>query len=1154
MRQHLPVQRNRVLIKECQTLNPLQMYKIFNYQGQYCPKKNKTKSKKIFNVMKISILLLMAEICSISASVYSQDAKISIRLQDVPVDEIITAIKEQTDYSFWYELKDVDLSQRVSLNAEDETVKTVLSQVLKDQDVDFTVHGNHIIIAKKGTFDTMIIQQAITITGIVTDDLGEALPGVSIQIKGTSQGTTTDADGRYTLQTSNENATLIFSYIGFSTQEIIVGNRRNIDVSLYEDTRQIDEILVIGYGVVKKSDMTGAVASISRKDMGDRQVISIGDLLVGKVAGLDVSENTIRIRGVNSLNNTEPLVLIDGFMGGSYNPDDIEHIEILKDASSTAIYGSRGANGVILITTKSGQKGPLKMTANIFTGINFRPKKMDVLTAEQYIDFATDLMNNAGSPLPANLQDPKNRVTRTDWQDEMNQIGKQHEINLGFSGGTERAVFSLSLGYRYNEGITLGSSRTNDVLIRSKNEFTLTRWLKAGLNIAAKFNTSYSGFVHIGDMLRMSPYLSVYDPDNVAGLGYSDSSVTQDGALQGNPVAYAKLWNNDRNTLDYQPNIWFKIEPFKGLVFHSQIGITGAYFQHSEWNPDITMGGGNTRTSSKLTDGYGTYLSPLAENYLTYTHATGKHDFSVMAGNTWSNFGYNKTLDAVGVGFSDYHVKNILLAANHDISTHTYHTGAYLSYFGRVNYQFDNRYIITANFRADGSPKFAPGNRWGYFPSAAIAWKMHEENWVKNLGVFDQLKLRAGWGQSGSDAIDDFMYLSKIWNLNVFYPFGNSGSKAYGATVIDNVSSKIKWETTTSRTIGLDMAFLKNRLTATVEYFDKSTKDILYAIPIPPSLGYGTHNQTGAPVINAASVDNRGFETLLGFRNRASDFNYAISGNYTYVYNEVTSLGREVNVDNSNTAATDLKSRTTVGRSIGYFYGFVADGIFSKAELDAANAKASAQGIPGQEYYQLATTSPGDVRFKDINGDGVIDWANDRMEIGRSIPKHYYGFSVVLGYKNFDFNMDFQGVAGAHVYNNFYEFQGGTQLGNVSAAVLDRWRNEQNPGNGTQPRAVNGDPAGNNRNSTLRLQKIDYLKLRQASLGYNLPKSILQKIKVENTRLYISAYNLYTFTGYTQGWDPDLNGGNNNNLLRSVDGLNIAPKPRSVVFGIQFNL
>ncbi|MDR0419712.1 MAG: TonB-dependent receptor, partial [Prevotellaceae bacterium] len=949
----------------------------------------------------------------------------------------------------------------------------------------YTIYDKHIVIYKKTYWNEQ--QQNKQITGTIVDEKGEPIIGANIKVKGTSTGTITDVDGKFSLNIPS-NSILEISYIGYIAVEIPLDNQTTLAITLKEFAQDLDEVVVIGYGAIKKSDLTGSVSSVSKKALGDRVATDIGSLVLGKATGIEVSQGAIRIRGVTTLNNTDPLIVVDGFMGGSFNPNEIEHIEVLKDASSTAIYGSRGANGVILITTKSGQKGPLRMTTNLFSGFDFIPSRKSLLNASQYVDYATEAILNANGTLSPNLTDPKSRADVTDWQNVAFKTGHRSEANVHLSGGSDKALFSLSLGYRYSNPIVIGGDKKNNMDVRSKTTFHFTEWLKAGMNIALNYNTNYSGWTKMDAVFKALPYIPAYDQANIKGLGFGDTDTQLDGVGQDTPLPFAHLMDFKSHNFNMQPNIWFEIRLLKELVYRVQTGIDVSFGRRSEWHPDFYAGGGIQYFQSKLLNNHTYGLSPLIENYLTYSNQLGKHDFSIMVGNSWQNYVESGNLAATGSPFDDYTVKNLLFAKGSQVTEHRYNKYAYLSYYGRINYQFNNKYLLTANFRSDGSPKFAPNNRWAYFPSIALAWKLHEEGLIKTLNAFDQLKLRIGWGKSGNDSIGDFMYLAKVFNVNVFYPFGQNGEKVTGATVIQNATSDIKWETTISKTIGIDMAFFKNRLIATIDLFDKKTEDILFGVPIPPSMGYGTNNSDGSPIVNAASVKNKGFELMLGFQNNIGDLSLAINGNYTFVHNEVTSLGTgQPYLYSMNFAGGGQQAiaRTEVGHPIGYFYGFIADGIFkTQNELNKANAEAQTQG---HAYYQMGETKPGDVRYKDLDGDGQITWENDRTEIGSPIPKHYFGLNYTMGYKGFDLNLYLQGIAGSYIFNGIYAIRATTSLGNKDIYVLDRWKSEQEPGNGKVPRAVIGDPAQNNRPSTLMIEKADYFKIRQFSIGYTLP-------------------------------------------------------------------
>ncbi|MEI7527163.1 MAG: SusC/RagA family TonB-linked outer membrane protein, partial [Mariniphaga sp.] len=711
------------------------------------------------------------------------------------------------------------------------------------------------------------------------------------------------------------------------------------------------------------------VGSISKKDIGDRTASSVGALIQGKVAGVDVSRDKIRIRGVTSLNNTDPLVIIDGFQGvsmSSINTNDVESIEVLKDASSTAIYGARGANGVILITTKDGKTGPLKVNINAFTGFGTTPKKYDMLNASQYIDYVKDALTSAKMTITDRLNSPEVRKDVTNWQNEIFQVSKASEINVDLSGGSENSSFFVSYGYRKNNEVYIGPSQDNST-IRIKNLFKIKKWFKAGDDVSLSYNLSRgatNSATSAGNIPFMTalPYMGVLDPTNY--WGYTRANRYTDLSDSENPVGIINLTHPTGTTLNYSANLWFEIAPFKGLTYRVQAGVSGLYNRSTLWNNKYDDSA-NTTHPSNYSESYAYNFSPIVESYLTYTKQFGKHDFSAMIGNTWQNYATSGGIGIYGETFANETVKNVFQAQTKMIKNQDNAQFAYLSYFGRFNYQYNNRYLLTVNARRDGSPRFAPSNRWATFPSVALAWKMHEESFIKDLNVFDLLKLRASWGISGNDAIGDFKYLSQVWTNGVYYPLGNVEAPVQGATVSAPSSQSIKWESTESKSVGVDMAFLKNALSITTEYFVKNTNDILFAVPRAVSLGYGLGNPASA-IVNAASVVNKGFELQVGYKNNIGSLKYSVNTNYTHVTNSVASLGL-------GQPYLSGISRTAKGEPIGYLFGHVAEGVFmNQTQLDAANqgaktaAKAKNPAITdlalSKIYYQYSSTAPGDVK------------------------------------------------------------------------------------------------------------------------------------------------------------------------------------------------
>jgi TonB-linked SusC/RagA family outer membrane protein len=984
------------------------------------------------------------------------------------------------------------------------------------------------------------------IQGTVTDETNNPLPGVNVLVRGTTLGTTTDLNGIYKIRVSDPSAVLVFSFIGYSIVERPVGIQTSVNISLEPDMRALDEVVVIGYGSVKKSDLTGAVSSISKKEIGDRQVSDLASLIQGRAPGVDVSQGTIRIRGITSFNNTDPLVVIDGFIGGnmsSVNANDIENIEILKDASSTAIYGSRGANGVILVTTKMGKPGPLVVNLRYFEGISQVPKKLDLLNATQYIDYVHDLLNNSGIALTPKLQDEELRIDKTDWQDEVFKTSHNRELNVDLSGGSEQTSYFLSVGYRRTENPTFMGKADDLFYVRSRNNFTVTKWLRGGSNFAISYN-SFKGGGEAGNpgnldhTLNAPTYIPVKDPTG----DYSTTDRNEDMVEFVNPIASAVHRHMEGNGINYLASLWAEIEPLKGLTYKLVAGVNGDFWRNQFSNDSYLEGRAGTAViPARLSKIYADGISPLVEQYITYKNAFRKHDFSAMVGNTWQKGSRTGKIGISGQEL-DLSVQSVLTAKTSVVTDDAIGKYAYLSYFGRVIYQYADKYLMTLNIRADASPKFAPGNRWGTFPSIAVAWKLHDEPFMKGLNFFDQLKLRGGWGVSGNDAIGDFRYLSQLYTNNVYYPFGGYETPTKGAAVLNLSAPNIKWESTEATSIGLDVAIFENKLNFSADYYLKKTSDILYEVPRAVSLGYGGSFSSGNAIINAASMENKGIEIQAGYQSVIGALKYSVNANYSHNKNEVTSLG-------GGGSYLDGINRTDIDNPVGYFYGFIADGVFmTQQEIDAANAVARSRN---HEAYQLAITGPGDVRFVDVNGDGQVT-NDDRTKIGSPHPVHFFGLNLNLDYKGFDFNVFLQGIGGSSIYEGNYDrIRGGNYVLNQSTYVLGRWRNEGDPGNGVVPRVVIGDPAQNNRASTLKVSSGNYLKVRQMSVGYTLGKSLTSRAGIKTVRIYLSAYNFWTFSKYDYGFDPEVGGGN---LTRGYElGINF-PVPKMLMLGFQLQL
>ncbi len=1122
-------------------------------------------------VSMIFLLLTSLYAFPLQAEETLKNVKVSIMLERATVSQALNVLEKQSEYKFFYSGDQFNTKRRVTLNFHGNMDEAL--QLLLGKEISYALSGEHIILKKKLLLTSEVIQPTenendplespllipseptgndavespdVTISGIVTDEVNEPLPGVNVLLKGTTLGTTTDPMGVFKISVPDVSAVLVFSFVGYETVELSVGNQTTVNVSLQPDSETLDEVVVVGYGSVKKSDVTGAVSSVSKKNLGDRQASSIAQLIQGQAAGVDVSQGKIRIRGVTSFNNTDPLVVIDGFIGGNLetvNPNDIANIEILKDASATAIYGSRGGNGVILVTTVSGKPGPTKLNLRYYEGVAMVPKKLDVLNANQYTDFTLNLLSNSGVTPTAKLLSGETRIDRTDWQDEVFKTNKIRELNVDFSGGSDKATYFVGMGFRRTANPTVGGRADDNFYLRSKNNFNIKKWLRVGNNFGFAYNNNSSrswGNDNPGNLdwvITNPSYFPVRDENG--DFTVSDRNI--DLLMMSNSLVVPEHNSTKRRNLDYQAALWAEVEPLKGLTYRIQAGVSGK-FGNTEFARESYTGAdaqaGILPTLLNKTSYY--FFAPLIEQYITYQRTVGIHEFSAMIGNTWQNGARNGDIGIEGRDL-DLAVHNVLTAPTNYITHDEVSKYAYLSYFGRVNYQFNNKYLLTLNLRSDGSPKFNPNNRWGTFYSLAGAWKLHEEDFIQNLNLFDQLKLRGSWGLSGSDAIGDFMYQSKVYNRNVYAIFGADGTRYNGATILNSSSNNIKWETVESKSIAVETAFLQNKFTFSVEYFDKETRDILHTVPRAISLGYGNTGGDGSAIVNAASLENKGIELVAGYRSKIGELGYSVNANYTHQTNKVTSLGDGTFIDGIN--------RTDIGNPVGYFYGHIADGIFmSQSELDVANAAAQEKGF---SHFQLNTTRPGDVRFVDVNGDGRVDNA-DRTNLGSPHPTNIFGISLNLEFKGFDFFALLKGQAGSEIYDgNYQRYRGMAEVVNQFTYVLDRWQSEANPGNGIVPRAILGDPAQNNRTSNLKMVSGNYLRVGQLSLGYSLSNALSRRTGFDNLRIYASASNFFTFSKWDYGYDPEVGG---ENLERGRDGGNSWPAPKTLIVGFQFGL
>ncbi len=1022
---------------------------------------------------------------------------------------------------------------------------------------------------------TKISQQTSKVSGTVVDADGMAIPGATIVVKGTSVGTVTGVDGTYSVDIPAGSDILVFSFVGMKTQEIEIAGKSVINVSLETESIGLDEVIAIGYGTVKKSDLTGSVSTVSADDFGDRGGTGIGGLLQGKVPGVDVSGGKIRIRGVTTINNTDPLFVIDGFIGGNMgtvHPNDIESIEILKDASATAIYGARGANGVILISTKKGTSGAPKVEFNAFYGVANPSKQLEMLDAAQYMNLISDIELNGGTTTEElgafskifNSDGTPNdyaKTSRTDWQDEMFNPATTEEYTMSIRGGSSKANYSVSSAYNSSNSIGGDTNWKNYRFAVTGDWWVLNNKVKISENFRVQHWNTNGTDANLMGGLQMPPYAPVLDENALGGYSYVTTTDDLNDAM--NPLTGMNNYDTYDKGINIMAQMAVEIHFFEGLTLNSSLGVTGNSNTYNQWrNP--TQNGNLVFPDYELNERYGFSYAPRIENYLTYSNKFGIHDITAMVGNTYEKGAYGRTVTVFGKGFVNDKVRNVTNANENAILNNSGSHFAYLSYFGRINYVLANKYLLTVNMRADGSDKFAPANRWGYFPSVAAGWKINEENFMKGVDKISQLKLRASYGITGNDAIGQYNYFSSV-HSDVTYAFpshGFGGINFNGATINTLSSPVIRWEETKNFSIGVDLGLFDNKLEINVDYFDKDTYDILFAVPQPPSLGMGGNGGGGNAIVNAANVLNKGVELNIIHKNTVGDWTYNVQANATFVYNEVTSLGSGEPY-NAGSFGFYSTNRTELDHSIGYFYGFQMDKVYAnQSAVDSDNqaaraaAKAANPSLSDDDlasiYYQSAETSAGDIRFFDIDGNGVVT-DEDRTDLGSPIPKFNYGFSGTVKYKNFDAFMAWTGVAGNKVLYQFgYWMEGMIRPFNATSTVLDRWKSESDPGNGTVPRAVKTDPSKNLRMSDRFIYSGAYARMSQLSIGYTLPSELINNSfrgAIDNVRFYLSGDNLITISNYP-GYNPEIGG---NNTTRGIDnGTNPAARTFRVGVNVSF--
>ncbi|WP_436414083.1 SusC/RagA family TonB-linked outer membrane protein [Petrimonas sp.] len=1136
---------------------------------------------------------------------------IQLDLNNATLTEAIRSIESQSDYRFVYD-NSVSLEQRVSLKISDSNIGNVLSKLFSNKGISYEVTGNQIVLKP-------LVQQAAqlsNVVGTIVDSQGEPVIGATVILKNDpTKGTVTDYDGNFTLSEIPQNATIVISYVGYRPVELPANSPQLANLVLQEDSELLDEVVVVGYGVQKRRDVTTAIASLRSSDLQDKPVTSVAEAMVGRMPGVQVSQNSgeprsnlqIKVRGTGTITaGTSPLYVVDGVPLAkedlsTFNMNDVESIEVLKDASSSAIYGSRGSNGVVLITTKKGSEGKARVNYNGYYGWQNVSKKIEMLDAYQYADLVYDARNNSysdrmesinkrriannQSPLQYSIADDNvlrlkntnndyntvmpveiypyiNRekgLTNTDWQDEIFRTAGIQNHTLSVSGGTDKIKYYTSLDYLTQDGIVIGSdferysARFNLDIKEGIFKFGLglnpSYLVENAVNANGAYNASGGGV--IASALHSSPIFPVYNTDGTFNFdqnAWSPNMVTMvDGvARRGNsqtqvwnPVALAMLPSDITKATRIFGNVFGEVQLIPTLSYKLNFGIDFYNDARQTFRPStipISNTAGNPESVAEGTSASSQRYNWLFEQTLNFVKNTNGHDINAMGG--WT---MQFQRDDDNYMFANGFISNSIKTLNAGTVTRG-NSGAsewsLLSALARVQYSYLGKYMATAAIRADGASRFGKDNKWGIFPSASVGWRMTEEDFMKDISFINDLKLRASYGLTGNFRIPNYGAQGEIG----YYSYvlgGSTPSVVTGAAPRSMPNPSLRWEKTAQVNLGFDASLFSNFLSMGLDVYNSNTYDLLLNVPIPRTTGYATRLE------NIGKVNNKGIEFNIGTNYQKGDFTWSTYFNISHNINEVKELGPGNAPIIQSGSVGNAYFITRVGDPIGSYYLPVVEGVFkNQAEVDA-----SLHYIDSPTNYGFQDSKPGDFKFKDVNGDGILDISDtDRTIVGNYAPDFTYGFGTSLAWKGVDFNVAFQGVYGNEILNlsrrYFYNHEGNM---NNYIGALDRWKSETDTGSGMNVRANRVSKGQNGTTSTWHVEDGSYLRIKNITLGYTLPKNILNNLYVEKVRIYSSVQNPFTFTKY-EGYNPEVS--NRTTATTSGEDYGMYPLARTITLGL----
>lgn len=1107
-------------------------------------------SSKTLLIMKVSILLIFVFTVNVSATLRSQDVKLDLSVKDKTLLEVIRLIEKQSDYRFFFSDNYQDLSNTVSLDVKGSSISEVLTNLLDNKAVTYKVLDNNIVVITPTEGN-----QQIVVTGTITDvQTQEPLAGVNILVEGTMTGTITDIEGKYSLNVPSPNSVLEFSFIGYVTEKVSVAGQSSINVTLVPDVTKLEEIVVIGYSSTQRKNLASSVSVVNAKDLKNLTTSDISQSLQGKMSGVQVTNSNgdpgsgakIVIRGAGSFSSTEPLYVIDGIVGGDFkaiSSQDIQSVSVLKDAATAAIYGSAAANGVLIITTKNGESGAMKVSYDGMYGISTIAKKMSMLNASQYVDLVEDIQKNNGSDLTSYLASPDARIDRTDWQDAVFRNAPVTEHSLRLAGGNKSVLYSFSTGLLSQKSIIIDSKFQRIHIGAKLSENLFKNRVKLGQSIRMKYDVTKGNTASFYDALYMPPYLPIYD-ESVLG-GYARADKVRDLNDANNPFASVYLSPKTDRSLHTELDLNGEVTILNGLTFKSQARFTADNSHGQTFNYPV-QAGNHTRLSANMSESFSYAYHLYLDNFLSFDRTFGAHNISFTAGNHYSPSGYYGFASLAGSDFSSDAIQNVGLAdpKNKSITGLSVNSGrSRLSYFSRLGYTFKEKYVINASFRRDGSSTFGKNKRWGNFYGIGGAWNISKENFMTSIPAINDLKLRISYGKTGNDLIPMFLTSPTVWkgdNANLVYSLGDIDGTYYnGATIVSIPNPNLKWEESAQTDIGFDLSLFKN-IKIVFDYFYRDNKDLLIQTNLPTSTGLGKPGATPSMIVNGASMKSKGVEMGITYNGQVNNFIWDINLNATYNTNEVYALGTIGNIP-----ITYNETRTDIGHPLASFYGYKVDHVaIDQADVDNYNARAG----NGATEYQ-AGLKPGDRIYQDVNGDSIIN-DKDRTYIGNPSPKWQYGMTVNCEYKGFDFQVMLQGLFGVDIANmNHGTFEGMARPFNSFSTVLDRWRE---PGDISTLPAAGQNPGTNLYFSDWFVEKGDYLRVKNIAVGYTIPSSVFKYGKL---RVYVALQNILTFTKYT-GYDPEVSASDNSEkgyiFTRGVDNMQ-HPNPKIYRVGLQLN-